>query len=51
MPAYMLARIKVTDPEQYKKYIAVGTADLIKIGQHAGLNSRDVEEAARTFKS
>ena len=35
----------------YKKYIAVGTADLIKIGQHAGLNSRDVEEAARTFKS
>jgi len=23
MPAYMIARIKVTDPEQYKKYIAV----------------------------
>lgn len=35
----------------YKKYVAVGTADLIKIGQHAGLNSRDVEEAARSFKS
>ena len=35
----------------YKKYIAVGTADLIQIGQQAGLTSRDVEEAARSFKS
>lgn len=35
----------------YKKYVAVGTQDLIEIGQHAGLNSRDVEEAARSFKS
>ncbi len=35
----------------YKKYVAVGTADLIKIGQHAGLNSRDVKEEASRFKS
>jgi len=35
----------------YKKYVAVGTVDLIHIGQKAGLNSRDVEEAARVFKS
>lgn len=35
----------------YKKYVAVGTADLIAIGQYAGLNRRDVEEAAQSFKS
>lgn len=35
----------------YKKYVAVGTLDLILIGKHAGLNSRDVEEAAKAFKS
>ena len=33
----------------YKKYIAVGVVDLIKIGQRAGLSSRDVEAAAKTF--
>ena len=35
----------------YKKYIAAGTQDLIAIGQRAGLNSRDVEDAARSFQS
>lgn len=35
----------------YKKYIATGTSDLVAIGRKAGLNSRDVEEAAQSFKS
>jgi len=50
-----LTKYDLDDPLElellYKKYIAVGTPDLIKIGQHAGLNNRDVEEAARSFKS
>jgi len=32
MPAYMIARIKITDPEQYKKYIAVTPGILKKFG-------------------
>ena len=32
MPAYMIARIKVTDPEQYKKYIAVTPGILANFG-------------------
>ncbi len=32
MPAYMIAKIKVTDPEQYKKYIAVTPGILAKFG-------------------
>ena len=32
MPAYMIARIKVTDPEQYKKYIAVTPGILASFG-------------------
>jgi len=32
MAAYMIARIKVTDPEQYKKYIAVTPGILAKFG-------------------
>jgi hypothetical protein len=34
----------------FTKYIAVGTQDLMKIGREAGLNSADVEKAARTFQ-
>lgn len=34
----------------FKKFIAVGSQDLIAIGRRTGLNSRDVEEAARTFQ-
>ncbi|MGD8628338.1 MAG: DUF1330 domain-containing protein [bacterium] len=32
MPAYMIARIKVTDPGQYKKYIAVTPGILANFG-------------------
>lgn len=32
MPAYMIARIKVTDPEQYKKYMAVTPGVIEKFG-------------------
>jgi uncharacterized protein (DUF1330 family) len=32
MAAYMIARIEVTDPEQYKKYIAVTPAIIEKFG-------------------
>jgi uncharacterized protein (DUF1330 family) len=32
MPAYVIARIKVTDPEQYKKYIAVTPGILANFG-------------------
>ena len=32
MAAYMIARINVTDPEQYKKYIAVTPGILAKFG-------------------
>ena len=32
MPAYMIARIKVTDPEQYKKYIALTPGILANFG-------------------
>lgn len=32
MPAYMMARIKVTDPEQYKSYIAATPAVVEKFG-------------------
>jgi len=32
MPAYMIARIKVTDPEQYKKYTAVTPGILANFG-------------------
>jgi uncharacterized protein (DUF1330 family) len=32
MPAYMIARIKVTDPEQYKKYMAVTPGIIEKFG-------------------
>ena len=35
----------------YKKYIAVGTKDLIEIGMMAGLNQKDVDQAARQFRS
>lgn len=35
----------------YKKYIAVGTQDLITLGEKAGLNRQDVEQAAETFRS
>lgn len=50
-----LSGFDLSDPLElellFKKYLAVGTQDLIAIGQRAGLNSRDVEDAARTFKS
>ena len=32
MPAYMIARINVTDPEQYKNYIAATPAIIEKFG-------------------
>ena len=32
MPAYMIAAIEVTDPEQYKKYIAVTPGIIEKFG-------------------
>jgi uncharacterized protein (DUF1330 family) len=32
LPAYMIARVKVTDPEQYKKYIAVTPGIIEKFG-------------------
>lgn len=32
MPAYLIARIRVTDPEQYKKYIAVTPGILAGFG-------------------
>ena len=32
MPAYMIARINVTDPEQYKKYMAVTPGIIEKFG-------------------
>jgi uncharacterized protein (DUF1330 family) len=32
MPAYLIAKIEVTDPEQYKKYIAVTPGILAKFG-------------------
>ncbi len=35
----------------FKKYVAIGTADLIAIGRKAGLNAADIEDAARTFQS
>jgi hypothetical protein len=35
----------------YKKYIAVGTLDLITIGRKAGLRPEDVAEAAASFPS
>ena len=35
----------------FKKYIACGTQDLIMLGEHAGLNRKDVEEASKSFKS
>ena len=35
----------------FKKYIACGTVDLIMLGEHAGLNRKDVEEASKSFKS
>lgn len=35
----------------FKKYVAVGTKDLIMVGMKAGLSRADVEEAAKVFKS
>ena len=32
MPAYMLARVEVTDPEQYKKYTAVSPGVIEQFG-------------------
>ena len=50
-----LADYDLNDPLEkelvYKKYVAVGTMDLIRIGKKGGLSRRDVEEAARSFKS
>ena len=34
----------------FKKYVAIGTTDLIAIGRKAGLNAADIEYAARTFQ-
>jgi len=35
----------------YKKFIAVGTTDLMLLGAKAGLNRQDVEQAAKQFQS
>ena len=35
----------------FKRFIAAGTVDIIRIGQKAGLSAAAVEEAARSFKS
>jgi hypothetical protein len=35
----------------YKKYVAVGTQDLIAIGRHAGLSQEAIAEAAQSFQS
>lgn len=35
----------------YKKFVAVGTNDLILLGEKAGLRRQDVEQAAKQFQS
>lgn len=35
----------------YKKYIACGTEDLLKIGRRAGLNQEDIDTAVDSFRS
>jgi hypothetical protein len=49
-----LESFDLTDPLDreflYKRYVAVGTKDLMEIGRKAGLGAADVEQAAATFQ-
>ncbi|MBD3251179.1 hypothetical protein GF380_01770 [Candidatus Uhrbacteria bacterium] len=50
-----LSDIDFEDPDErdlaFKKYVAVGTQDLINLGKQAGLAQTDVEEVTNRFRS